>query len=82
MKICFIVLSKTVDCNIFIYIIAFGQEIKLFIFFGNKIVSIRKFYNSNLLKQVFLNLKGQSNEIFELQFFFIIQTSLGHWSMG
>ena len=29
-----------------------------------------------------LVLKGQSNEIFDPQFFFIIRTGLGHWLMG
>ena len=31
---------------------------------------------------LFIYLKGQSHEIFDGQFFFIIQTSLGHWSMS
>ena len=30
----------------------------------------------------FFTLKGQSNEIFDVQFFFIIRASLGHWPMG
>ena len=40
-------------------------------------------FNSIVWSYHFIHpLKGQSNEIFDCQFFFIIQTSMGHWSIG
>ena len=40
-------------------------------------------FNSIVWSYHFIHpLKGQSNEIFNCQFFFIIQTSMGHWSIG
>ena len=38
--------------------------------------------NSWLVGLIQILLKGQSNEIFDLQFFFIIRTGLSHWPIG
>ena len=52
----------------------FADLQRYFLYFKWKTTHISKLFE-NLLN-------GQSNEIFDLQFFFIIRTCLGHWPMG
>ena len=43
---------------------------------------VQKYALQVLPSSPFSHVKGQSNQIFNLQFFVIIRTSLGHWPMG